>query len=312
METAFFDVLPVVAVAAIGYIAVRFGLVSQAANDGISRFVFAIVFPAFIFRNLMYSNVAGNIQFIWKILASYYLGAAAVLVLGMVIAGMMFRAGKAEQHIIGVGASHSNVVLLGVPAILMLLGPRATIPMIFIVGLHTLFMAIILTAVGRAQAGRVGELPQAVWHTLVGQAKNPIFIALVAGVLYSMLDLPRFPGEAVSVLNILSDALKPAALFALGGMLVRYNFSGQAAEAMAVSALKLVAFPVIVLLLAKSVFGLNTWAWYATFLAAMPSGFNVHNMASRSQAGASMASTAIVLSTLASIISVMVLLDYKG
>lgn len=310
MEAAFYDVLPVVAVAAIGYLAVRFGLVSQAANDGISRFVFAIVLPTFIFRNLMYSNIAGNIQFIWKVLASYYLGAALVLVLGIAVAYMVLKAGKSEQQVIGVGASHANVVLLGVPALLLITDGKAAIPLILIVGLHTLLMAIILTTVSRVQAGRVGEVPQAIWHSLIGQAKNPIFIALVAGALYSVLDLPRFPNEALKILNILSDAVIPASLFALGGMMVRYNFSGEAPEAMTAAALKLVAHPLIVLFLAKSVFGLNTWAIYAALLAAMPAGFNMHNMASRSQGGAAMASTAIVLSTLASIVTIVVFLDY--
>lgn len=311
MEAEFYMVLPIVAVAAIGYLSVRFGLVSQAANDGISRFVFAIVLPAFIFRTLMDLNVSANFGFIWKVLASYYLGAAALLVLGIVIGGMVLKAGKSEQHIVGVGASHSNVVLLGVPAVLVLL-PGAVAPMIFIVGLHTLFMAVILTAIGRAQSGRLGELPQAIWQTLISQWKNPIFIALVLGVLYSLLKPATFPITAIKVLNILSakDVLVPTALFALGGMMVRYNFSGQAGEAVTAAALKLVAHPIIVYFIASQLFSLNRWAIYAAFLAAMPTGFNMHNMASRSQSGGAMASTAIVLSTLASIVTVIVFLDY--
>ncbi len=311
MEAIFWLVLPVIIIVGLGYGSVRSGFVSQAANEGITRFVFAVALPALMFRNLAISNIAGNTQFIWKLLLGYYGGALAVMLLGIFIAKFGFGKGRAEQHILAVGASHSNVILLGVPAVLLLMGTGFVTPLLVIVGLHGLIMAILLTMVSRVRAGQAGELPGAIWQTFLNQAKNPIFIALVAGVLYSVFDAPKLPDVVNSVLRILGNAVLPASLFGLGGMMVRYNFAGQMPEAFAVSALKLAAMPVIVwALTGPMVLGLNKWAWVAAMLAAMPVGFNMHNMASRSQGGTSLASTATVLSTLLAVGTVMAFLYY--
>ncbi len=313
MEAIFWQILPVVVIVGLGYAAVRFDFVSQAANEGITRFVFAIALPALIFRNIAISDVAGNAQFIWKLLLGYYGGALAVMLLGIAVAKFAFNKGRAEQHILAVGASHANVILLGVPAVLLLMGNRWALPLLLIVGLHGLIMAILLTAVSRIRAGQAGELPGAIWQTLLNQAKNPIFIALVAGVLYSVFDLPRLPNTANDVLRILGNAVLPASLFGLGGMMVRYRFAGQMPEAFAVSALKLAAHPLIVWFLAgPMVLGLNNWAWVAAMLAAMPVGFNMHNMASRSQQGSALASSSTALSTLVAVVTVIAFLHFRS
>ena len=310
MQAILLSILPLAAIAVIGYLAVRFDYVSQAANDGISKFVFVVALPALIFRNMANADIAGNFSFGWKVLAGYYLGALAVLILAMVVGRFLFNAGKAEQNILAVGASHSNMVLLGVPVVLLLVGRANILPVALIVGLHGMLMAVLLTAVLRIRSGKANELPSAIWGVVVNQAKNPIFIALALGILYKLLPIPKLPGEANTILKLLGDATYPCALFALGGMMIRYKFAGQGAEAIAVTALKLVAFPVIVYLLTNAVFGLNKWAVVAAMLAAMPVGFNMHNMASRSQSGAATANSAILLSTILSIISAAVLLHY--
>jgi len=312
MEALFWLILPVVFIVGLGYAAVRFDFVSQAANEGITRFVFAVALPALIFRNLAISNVEGNLQFVWKILTGYYGGSLAVMLLGIVVAKFVFKKGRAEQHILAVGSSHANVILLGVPAVLILMGNRWAMPLLLIVGLHGMIMAILLTLVSRIRASQAGELPKAIWQTVLNQAKNPIFIALVAGILYSVFELPKLPGTANTILRILGDAVLPASLFGLGGMMVRYRFAGQMPEAAAVSALKLVAHPLIVFLIANQVLGLNNWAWVAAMLAAMPVGFNMHNMASRSQQGAALASTATALSTVLAVVTVIALLYYRN
>ena len=86
MEAIFWQILPVVIIVGLGYAAVRFDFVSQAANEGITRFVFAVALPALMFRNLAITDIAGNLQFIWKILLGYYGGALAVMLLGIFIA----------------------------------------------------------------------------------------------------------------------------------------------------------------------------------------------------------------------------------
>lgn len=316
MENIILLVLPLAVIVGLGYLATRFDYISSAAIDGISRYVFAIALPALIFRNLANGDLLGNMSLAWQILLSYFVGALAVLILGLAVGKYLFKSGQAEQSIIAVGASHSNMVLLGVPAVLMLLGAKNVGPLVLIVGLHGMLMAVLLTVVIRVRSGKAGEIPSAAWQAALSQAKNPIFIALVLGVAYDLIGdpagMPRLPDIVNSILRTLSSALYPCSLFALGGMLVRYKFGGQVQEAAAVSALKLVAHPLIVWVLAKPLLGMpNSWTAVAVMLALMPVGFNMHNLASRSQNAAGLADTAIAMSTVLSMVAVVTMLYLK-
>ena len=308
MLDAILIVVPVVAIVLIGFVSVRFEFIGQAVSDGLSKFVFAVALPALLFRNLALSDIVGNLDFIWRVLTGYYVGALAVLLLGIVVAKYAFRMGQAEQNILAVGASHSNTVLLGVPAVLIVMANQFVMPLLLIVGLHGLMMAILLTIIARVRARKAGDIPKAIGQNFLAQAKNPIFIALVAGILYSVFGLPAFYSEINTVLRYLGNAAVPLALFSLGGMMVRYKFSGHAPEAAAVSALKLVAHPFIVWVLAGPLLGLNNWALVAALVAAMPAGFGMHNMASRSERGGATASSTIVISTVLSAVAVVVVL----
>ncbi len=316
MEAIILTVLPLAVIVGLGYLTTRFDYISSAAIDGISRYVFAIALPALIFRNLANGNLLDSLGPVGQILLSYFAGALAVLILGLLVGKYLFKSGQAEQNIIAVGASHSNMVLLGVPAVLMILGTSYVGPLVLIVGLHGMLMAVLLTVVTRLRGGKAGQLPSAIWQAALGQAKNPIFIALVLGLAYDIIGdaagAPRLPDIVNSILRILSSALYPCSLFALGGMLVRYEFGGQVQEAAAVSALKLAAHPLIVWVLAKPLLGLSSsWTWVAVMLAVMPVGFNMHNLASRSKNAIGMAGTAIVMSTVLSIAAVITMLYVK-
>jgi predicted permease len=176
-----------------------------------------------------------------------------------------------------------------------------------------MLMAVLLTSVINLRAGKAGELPSSIMRAVVTQAKNPIFIALVLGVAYDLIGgaagAPRLPDIVNSVIRTLSSALYPCSLFALGGMLVRYNFGNRMGEAAAVTALKLAAHPFIVWLLAGPILGLSSsWTWAAVILAVMPVGFNMHNLASRSKNATGLAGTAILLSTILCPLAVMAIM----
>jgi malonate transporter len=308
MEAAILIVLPVVAIALIGYLAVRFDLISQAANDGIYRFVLAVAVPAYIFRVMAGAGLPRDLERVWEVLGSYYIGALAVLILAIVVGKFAFKGNQAEQSMIGVGSSHSNAVLLGVPAVVIILGSKLTVPLFLLIGIHAVVMALLLNIVLRVRMGKAGELPQAMWQTLVSQLKNPILLALIAGLLYAELGGPALPKVIGSTIRLLGNAAVPCALFALGGMMVRYKIAGHVPEAIAVSVLKLAVFPLIVWAMAKPVFGLaGSWTWVAVMLAMMPVSFNMHNMVKRSQRGAEAAGSAIALSTLLSAIALVAL-----
>ncbi len=101
----------------------------------------------------------------------------------------------------------------------------------------------------------------------------------------------------------------PCALFAMGGTLTRYHLAGHLKEASLITALRLFVHPILVWLLATHVFGVEPpWVAIAVVIAAMPTGINVYLFAQRYDAGTAIASSAVVLSTTLSFVTLSALL----
>jgi len=306
---AFLGIVPVFAIVAIGYLCVRFKLLSIDVADSLAAFVFNVALPAYLFRSIVRWGIPKDLTNYWELLGAYYLGALAILLLAMVISRYAFSGTQTEQSMFGVGASHSNILMMGFPVALYVMGAKLTLPILLIVATHGVIMAVMLGIVLRVRMGKGGEVFTAIGQTLLDHIKNPILIALIAGLVYAALGGPKIVKEVDTILRLLGRAAVPCALFAMGGMLVRYRIQGSLATPLAICTIKLAAFPAIVWLLAKYLFAVpSSWTMAVMILAAMPTSFNMHKLMKRSESGSAAAGSAIVLSTILSAVAVTVIL----
>jgi predicted permease len=105
---------------------------------------------------------------------------------------------------------------------------------------------------------------------------------------------------------MLAGTAVPCALICLGIALYRYGLESGLRLPLILSALKLGLHPLIVFILATQVFALPTaWAGVAVMFAASPCGINAYLFAERYKDGMAEASTAIALSTLLSVITMV-------
>lgn len=309
MEVAFLKVLPLIAVGLAGYLAVRFELIGQAANDGIARFVFAIALPAYIFKTLAKWGPPTNLTLMWKLAACYFVGALIVMVVGMFVSKSVFNGGGTEQNTVGICASHSNVVLLGFPAVIILLGSKQLIPLFLLIGIHGLAMAVLLTVVLQLRKGGTGALPQALSRVAITHLKTPLLLAVIAGLLYFSLKGPAIPKGVLKGLNLLSGAAIPCALFAVGGLISRYKITAVSQDVIAMTALKLAAFPAIVWALAKYALGMpGSWTWLAVTLAMAPTAYRITGSEKKTQDVGGTAGAVTGLSTILSAVALVALI----
>ena len=109
---------------------------------------------------------------------------------------------------------------------------------------------------------------------------------------------------------LISDATAPCALFALGGLLARYNFGGNMQTAVVTSAMKLAVHPLIVWALGTYVLTVrSTWMWLAVLLAAMPTALGLGNNQNGDSGNAGGA--IVLLSTILSIVSIAAVMYYR-
>lgn len=308
MESVLDNILPTFTIVLIGWLMAKLRLFRQIAVDGVAQYVFGVAVPLLLFRLTARAEIPAEIP--WGFLSSYYLGALLAFVIGMLVAGGLFHNGLSHQGAFGGAASYSNTVLLGIPVVLGILGPEATVPLFVLIGVHGLIMVpliVTVISVGRRQGGTMGKVAKETVGELV---HNPFVVALAAGGLYALY-APPLPEQIDNVIGTLADTAGPCALFALGGVLAQYPVVGGLKEAFALSFVKLVLHPAIVWVLATQLFGVqDSWVWVAVLLAAMPAGINVFVLAHRYEVASGGIGMSVVLSTALAIVTLAGLMQF--
>ena len=274
MEKSLLLVLPVLGVVLIGYLAVKFSWLGHAVSDGVSRFAVALAIPLLVFHTLATSTLPKNVGNIWELLATYYGGALLVFVLAVLVARFVFHSSVAEQSTYGTYATTSNVVLLGLPAVILVLGSKWTTLMI-LVGTHGMVMALMSTAIDGIARRKTAKLADTLWQDVKREARQPVFIALAAGLLVNQTQL-TLPGPVNQLITLVAGAAVPCALFAIGGILARSSIAAVTPRTAAICAFKLAAFPAAVWAIATYVVSIPaSWTWIAVMLATMPIALDV-------------------------------------
>lgn len=298
MLLAFFTVLPIFSVMALGWGAIRFRLIGERTGEGIADYVFVIAIPVLLFRSLVTAKLP-EIQ-PWTFWISYFASLALVWTLATFLARRVFGRSAEEGVIAGISTGYANVVLIGIPLIYRTFGEEGTVPLFMLIAVHTPVTIAVATLLVESAGTGDGKL-----RTIVRKlGTNPIIIAILAGVAWRAFG-PPLPEVALATLKFISDSSAPCALFAMGAALNRYGFGGEPGLIAGIVVLKLLVHPLGVWLLASQVFGLPpVWTAVATVIAACPCGLNAYLFAERNKVGMALASGAIAVSTILSILTI--------
>ena len=205
----------------------------------------------------------------------------------------------------GFCASQSNTVFVGVPLILEAYGAEGAVPLFLLIAIHLPMMITVgmLLAEGRhANFLKVGR-------QLV---TSPILLGIFVSVLVKATGTP-VPGTVKTIVDMLGSAASPCALFAMGIALKRYGLGDSLKLSVLITALKLIAHPLLVLLLARYVFPMPpVWAGVAVLFASAPTGINAYLFAERYRSGVAIAAGSITLGTVASIVTTTLWLAVLG
>lgn len=290
---------PFFALIGAGYLAGRFRVFPAEGVAWLTRFVFYFALSAMLFRFAATLSLSGIFALPF-VLA--YLAASALLYLLVLLVARARGRGIEEAAMEAQCAQSGNTGFLGVPMLVVLLGPAAAGPVLMVLTVDmVVFSSLITLIIAGARGGAPGL------HTLrvlaVGLLKNPMVVSILAGLGWSGAALP-LPGPADEFLTLLGAAATPGALFAIGASL-----AGRSAERLGValwlSFAKLVLHPALVALFAFAVFPVDPQAAGVMVAAAsLPVAGNVYILAQHYGVAPQRVSTAILISTAASILTV--------
>jgi predicted permease len=306
-------VTPVFGLIALGYGAAAAKLFTSELGEALGEFVFALPVPVLIFRTIAVAQFPDVSP--WPLWIAYFCGVILSWGTATILARRVLGLSAAEGVIAGVSASFSNTVMIGVPLIYTAFGEAGTVPLFLIISVH---MPIMMTA-GTIMTERAARLEDpdhqatSTVHALQAVARNlatnPIVIGVIAGGIWRASGWP-LDGSPRIIIDQMSNAAVPCALFSLGMGLKRYGLFGQFPLAIMATTLKLVVMPLIVFLVASKLTNLPPlWVTVVTICAGLPSGVNSYLFAVRFNVGQAGASSAITLTSTLGVVSLIIWLN---
>ena len=306
MQTILNTALPFFALIFCGYGAGRFRLLSAASIAGVNAFVFYFALPAFIFSLLATSPLADvvNVPFVAAYLGTGLVVFAAAAVLGR----LLFKVRRSEAALQGSAAVLGNTGYMGIPLVAAAFGDTAAIPLVLGLTLEATVLIpltiILVEAQKELQAGG-SQLVRSITGAMV---RNPIIVAIFAGVLVSAAGF-GLPTPIENFADLLGRSAGPCALFALGATLAGFPISTGIGEVSYMTFFKLLVHPAAIWLATTRIFDVDPlWATVAILGAALPVAANVFIVAKQYDTYVERVSSAILISTAISVVTVSALL----
>lgn len=291
--------LPFFAVIGLGYWAGRARFFTPEATAYLTKFVFYFALSAMLFRfaaNLSLAEIF-DLRFVVAYLS------ACIVVYAFAMAVAFWRGVSVEEAAVEAQcAIIGNTGFLGVPMLVVLLGQQAAGPVLMVLAIDLVVFSSVITLIITAR--REGQLSPRLFGILgMGLLKNPMIVSMVLGLGWSSTSL-AVPAPVNDFLSLLGAAATPAALFAIGASLAT-----KSAERLAVAAwlsfAKLVLHPAAVAVSALLVFHVDRQAAGVMIAAAaLPVAGNIYILAQHYGVAPQRVSTAILISTAFSILTV--------
>jgi malonate transporter len=270
------------------------GVLGDGADRVLNRLVFTVLAPCLLYTVAEHADVR-------SVLSSAALVAVISAGVAMATYAVTARLGWGRPvhtaTIPALASGYTNANYIGIPVATYVLGNAAAVVPVLMLQLLVLTPLALLTLDLRRGGGSS-------WAVLLVPLRNPLVIAILAGVATSFL-ARRPPDAILTGLSELGHAAVPVILISFGialtGRKVLAPGSGRKDVLLAV-VIKVALMPVVALVVARYVLGLGDQeVLTVVLLAALPTAQNVFNYADRYDIDVVVARDAVLLSTVASL-----------
>lgn len=302
-------VLPVFGIILAGYLAGRRGLLGEGSSQALNGFVYYVALPALFLISIARVEIGEILN--WPFLLAVGGAQLATFVLAFTGAALFFPARLGTLSLHGLSAIFANTGYMGIPLLQTAFGDAGTLPAV----VATVWNGAVVMALGIVMLEtdfNRGRGVAILGHVAKGVISSPLVLSAVAGLAASALDVP-IPAAVATFCDILAAAAAPCALFAMGLFLVGRSVTAGASELGWLVVMKLLINPVIAYVLAVEVLAIDRlWAVSAVVLSALPTGALVFVLAQQYGVYTQRSTSAILLSTVASVATLSALFAVFG
>ena len=234
---------PIFIIIGIGFAAVRMGLLARTDMRVLGVFVINVSLPALLFKALSQRSLGELVSA--ELLIAYTLGSLLVAGLALGYVCLVQKRDLQSGAVLALGVSASNSAYIGYPIALQVFGPAASAALAVYALVESLVMMPLTLTL--AEAGGSGARR---WYRVLGDillrlAKNPFILAIAAGVAWTTVGV-ALPAPLARVVDMLSTASAPVALFCIGGTLAGLHLKGLGADIGLIVVGKLLLHPLAV------------------------------------------------------------------
>ncbi|CAB3695546.1 AEC family transporter [Achromobacter kerstersii] len=303
--------LPVFALILTGWLAARAKVLGPGATDALNRYVVYLSLPALLFRAMTQVDLAHMAH--WGFVGAFAGGIAVTFLVAFLPgrgADKNTRRALTDRSIEGLAASYANAGYMGIPLCLALLGADSLAPATF----TTLLTASVLFgfAIALIEFDRQQTPNAAATLIKVGRAltRNPLLAAPVLGLAWASTGV-ALPEGIDRYVALLGASASPCALVTIGLFLAQTQTASAGPGVLRLVLGKLLLQPAVTAVLAFYVFSMPPlWAWTAVLMSALPIGTGPFMLANMYGRDARVTSRAILVSTVASVLTVSLLVAW--
>lgn len=285
------------------------GRVAKLPEDGLAWLNFFIVYLALpaLFFDLLSSTPLDQLQG-WSFIVVTTLCAYVIYMLAVVVAVVVRGASLDEAAMQGVAGSYSNIGYMGPGLTLSVLGSPAAVPTALIFCFDNA-LQFILTPILMAMSGTAKEKPLQIALLVVRKiVLHPFILASALGIAAAAIEF-QTPGPLQRIIDFLSGAAAPCALFAMGVTIALRPLTRVPVEIPWLLCVKLVLHPLLIWVMLSWAGDYDpVWVYTAILMASLPPALNVFVMARQYGVWIERASSMVMVGTLVSIPSLTIMI----
>ena len=292
----------------LGYALSHWGRWPAEASQALTRFVFSVAIPAFLFHLMADFSSLPAVDA--RLLIAYFGGCLVVFAVGRLIAATVFRLDGVSQSVFAMGGIFANNVLLGLPLAKVTLGDIAMPTVSLVLVFNSLLLWTLVTV--SVEWARHRELSvRGFARTTLSVVTNPVVAGILIGTAFGFTGL-TLPSMVDATVHMIGEAAIPMSLIVLGMGLSEYGIRTGWRQSLAIAVLKLAVTPFVVYLLARALALPPVESVVVVVMASLPVGANVYLMAREFNVLEGPVASSLVLTTALAAVTTPLLLALLG
>nr|WP_282594560.1 AEC family transporter [Halomarina salina] len=279
------------------------GLLTETRTDLLTTFAFYVALPALVFGSTASKSLDEVLE------PRLVVGFWAVLFLVAAVAWVVHRreSSPARRSVAVVQSYHCNLGFLGLPIVDAAFGGSVTAKASLVLGVGALTQVPLTLAV----FAFLTDTDTPLRTELRGYLTNPVLLSLVAGLGAAALGV-SIPGTVSAGLGAVADLALPAALVAIGASLSLERESVDLPTVGSVLVVKMFVMPAVALLTFWALSADLSTTRAGVLMLAMPTAVSTFVYATELGGDADLASANVFVTTVASVVTVLAVLQFVG